>query len=96
MLPGDACTTDESAAAAIFAVQMDDHLGGTPVQYREVQGHESKTFIGYFKSGLQYMVSRIMHLNMVINEAWLWPANEFGSSKSSARWCGIRVETRGL
>ncbi|XP_072520552.1 gelsolin b [Salminus brasiliensis] len=52
---GSHCTTDESAAAAIFTVQMDDYLGGTPVQYREVQGYESKTFVGYFKSGLKYM-----------------------------------------
>uniref|UniRef100_A0A3B4D0I2 Gelsolin n=1 Tax=Pygocentrus nattereri TaxID=42514 RepID=A0A3B4D0I2_PYGNA len=52
---GSNCTTDESAAAAIFTVQMDDYLGGTPVQYREVQGYESKTFVGYFKSGLTYM-----------------------------------------
>ncbi|KAI7812838.1 gelsolin b [Triplophysa rosa] len=52
---GDACTTDESGAAAIFAVQMDDFLGGKPIQYREVQGYESKTFVGYFKSGLKYM-----------------------------------------
>ncbi|XP_062873588.1 gelsolin b [Trichomycterus rosablanca] len=52
---GDACTIDEGAAAAIFTVQMDDYLGGTPVQYREVQGHESRTFVGYFKSGLKYM-----------------------------------------
>lgn len=53
---GDACTTDESGAAAIFAVQMDEFLGGKPIQYREVQGYESKTFVGYFKSGLKYMV----------------------------------------
>ncbi|XP_065140349.1 gelsolin b [Paramisgurnus dabryanus] len=52
---GDACSTDESGAAAIFAVQMDDFLGGKPIQYREVQGYESKTFVGYFKSGLKYM-----------------------------------------
>ncbi|XP_056601712.1 gelsolin b [Triplophysa dalaica] len=52
---GDACTTDESGAGAIFSVQMDDFLGGKPIQYREVQGYESKTFVGYFKSGLKYM-----------------------------------------
>lgn len=55
---GDACTTDESGAGAIFSVQMDDFLGGKPIQYREVQGYESKTFVGYFKSGLKYMVGR--------------------------------------
>uniref|UniRef100_A0A8C1L8A2 Gelsolin n=1 Tax=Cyprinus carpio TaxID=7962 RepID=A0A8C1L8A2_CYPCA len=52
---GDACSMDESGAAAIFTVQMDDFLGGKPIQYREVQGYESKTFVGYFKSGLKYM-----------------------------------------
>ncbi|XP_034062220.1 gelsolin a [Gymnodraco acuticeps] len=52
---GDFCTQDESGSAAIFTVQMDDALGGSPIQYREVQGHESKTFLGYFKSGLKYM-----------------------------------------
>lgn len=54
---GDFCTQDESGSAAIFTVQMDDYLGGKPIQYREVQGHESKTFLGYFKSGIRYMVT---------------------------------------
>nr|XP_046242372.1 gelsolin-like [Scatophagus argus] len=52
---GSECSQDESGAAAIFTVQMDDFLQGMPVQYREVQGHESSTFTGYFKSGLKYM-----------------------------------------
>ncbi|XP_062340321.1 gelsolin a isoform X1 [Osmerus eperlanus] len=52
---GDFCSQDESGSAAIFTVQMDDYLGGKPIQYREVQGHESKPFLGYFKSGIKYM-----------------------------------------
>lgn len=41
---------------------MDDFLGGKPIQYREVQGHESKTFLGYFKPGIKYMVRQMRGL----------------------------------
>lgn len=60
MLPccslGNECSQDESGAAAIFTVQLDDYLNGRAVQHREVQGFESSTFLGYFKSGLKYKV----------------------------------------
>ncbi|XP_034969293.1 gelsolin isoform X2 [Zootoca vivipara] len=51
---GDQCSQDESGSAAIFTVQLDDYLGGRAIQHREVQGHESSTFSGYFKSGIKY------------------------------------------
>ncbi|XP_062929537.1 gelsolin-like isoform X2 [Mobula hypostoma] len=51
---GDSCSQDEMGAAAIFTVQLDDYLEGKPIQYREVQGHESNIFLGNFKSGIKY------------------------------------------
>ncbi|XP_069838358.1 villin-1 [Dendropsophus ebraccatus] len=51
---GNNSSVDEQGAAAIYTIQMDDHLGGVAVQHREVQGYESDTFKGYFKQGLVY------------------------------------------
>ncbi|KAM8913992.1 advillin isoform 2-T2 [Spinachia spinachia] len=49
---GSESTTDEQAAAALYTVQLDEFLGSTPVQHREVQNHESDAFRGYFKQGI--------------------------------------------
>uniref|UniRef100_A0A673XEG1 Macrophage-capping protein n=1 Tax=Salmo trutta TaxID=8032 RepID=A0A673XEG1_SALTR len=54
MWMGNESSQDEMGAAAIFSTQLDDSLGGSPVQFREVQNNESITFLGYFKSGIKY------------------------------------------
>nr|XP_014093046.1 gelsolin [Bactrocera oleae]XP_036217180.1 gelsolin [Bactrocera oleae] len=51
---GSETSTDEAGAAAIYAVQLDDQLNGTPVQHREVQDHESQLFLSYFRNGVRY------------------------------------------
>lgn len=52
---GEAASQDEATVAAYKTVELDDQLGGHPVQYREVQGHESKRFKSYFKDGMRIL-----------------------------------------
>jgi len=52
---GSQTSQDESGAAAILSVQLDDQLGGQPIQHREVQEHETQLFLTYFKSGVRYL-----------------------------------------
>ncbi|XP_061470969.1 advillin isoform X2 [Rhineura floridana] len=51
---GKSSSQDEQGCAAIYTTQLDDYLGGIPVQHREVQSYESELFKGYFKQGVIY------------------------------------------
>uniref|UniRef100_A0A3P8TSY3 Villin like n=1 Tax=Amphiprion percula TaxID=161767 RepID=A0A3P8TSY3_AMPPE len=51
---GKTSSQDEQGSAAIYVTQLDEFLGGSPVQHREVQGCESPRFRSYFKNGLIY------------------------------------------
>ncbi|KAK4871750.1 hypothetical protein RN001_015874 [Aquatica leii] len=52
---GTDTSQDESGAAAMLSVILDEQLGGDPVQYREVQEHESQLFLSHFQSGIRYL-----------------------------------------
>jgi gelsolin len=46
---GQESSQDEYGTAAYKMVEADDYLGGTPIQHRQIQGHEDDTFKSYFE-----------------------------------------------
>jgi len=52
---GATTSQDEMGTAAYKTVELDDLLGDVPVQYREVQGSESETFMAIFKNKITIM-----------------------------------------
>jgi gelsolin len=52
---GESTSQDEMGTAAYKTVELDDLLGDMPVQYREVQGSESDTFMAIFKGKITIM-----------------------------------------
>jgi len=56
---GDTTSQDEAGTAAYKTVELDNLLGGAPVEYREVQGSESQKFLSYFPQGLRIMAGGV-------------------------------------
>lgn len=52
---GRETTQDEAGTAAYKTVELDTLLGDVPVQYREVQDHESSTFLKIFQGTIEYL-----------------------------------------
>lgn len=56
-VPGEKSSRDEQVACAMLATQLDNYLGGDPIQHRHVQGFETPEFMELFPRGVSYKVS---------------------------------------
>jgi len=52
---GSRTSQDEMGVAAYKTVELDEFLGGGPIEHREVEGHESELFQSYFPRGIRIM-----------------------------------------
>lgn len=52
---GETTSQDEAGTAAYKTVELDDFLGGDPIQHREVSKHESAMFLSYFPNGIRLL-----------------------------------------
>jgi len=50
---GTTTSQDEAGTAAYKTVELDDFLGGKPIQHREVSGYESELFLSYFPNNIR-------------------------------------------
>ena len=55
---GGRSTRDDYGTAMCMAVELEEELGGSAVQYREVESNESALFCSYFPHGLRYVYGR--------------------------------------
>jgi hypothetical protein len=68
---GKDCSQDEAGVAAYKTVELDQSLGGEPVQHRETQGSETNEFIGLFKNGVQYLPGGVASgFKQVTRDSW--------------------------
>mmetsp|Transcript_9500 Transcript_9500/g.19106 ORF Transcript_9500/g.19106 Transcript_9500/m.19106 type:complete len:397 (-) Transcript_9500:70-1260(-) len=52
---GSESSQDEYGVAAYKTVELDDLLGGEPMQHREIEGRESSGFVHIFSDGITYL-----------------------------------------
>jgi len=68
---GATTSQDEAGTAAYKTVELDDYLGGDPIQHREVSSRESPMFLSYYPHGIRLLEGGIESgFNHVKPESW--------------------------
>jgi len=68
---GATTSQDEAGTAAYKTVELDDFLGGDPIQHREVSSRESPMFLSYYPHGIRLLEGGIESgFNHVSPESW--------------------------
>ncbi|KAK2162493.1 hypothetical protein LSH36_97g01014 [Paralvinella palmiformis] len=53
---GSDCTEEDTMSVFTRVLELEETLGESTVQYREVQGHETSLFLSYFKNNIRYLI----------------------------------------
>lgn len=88
---GKETSADESGVAAYKTVELDESLGGGPVQYRECQGHESVRHSLHLSL---YYASIASHIHMFLTRYRSSSCRTSRRSGSSTSKAASRVASR--
>jgi len=93
---GKTTSQDEAGTAAYKTVEVDDFLGGDPIQHREVSGAESRMFLSYFPQGIRVLEGGVASgFNHVKPESWS-PRLLWIKGKKNVRVMEVEMESKSL
>jgi len=94
---GSETTQDEMGTAAYKTVELDDLLGDLPVQYREVEGHESPEFVDVFKGKISILKGGVdSGFNHVKPNDYKPRLLHFKGNKEQVRITEVKLEWKSL
>lgn len=93
---GKTTSQDEAGTAAYKTVEVDDFLGGDPIQHRETSGHESRMFLSYFPQGIRILEGGVESgFNHIKPESWN-PRLLWIKGKKNVRVVECDIESKSL
>lgn len=93
---GETTTQDEYGTAAYKTVELDDFMGGDPVQHRECSGFESPQFLKFFPNGIRLLTGGVESgFNHVEPESYV-PRLMWIKGRSNVRFQEVDIKVSSL